>query len=101
MDQHRLPDVSSEYQKRRQVVARICDAYGGLPRLFAVPLEEGTTLPPGTVVAWGIELPDGTAITCDPAGSAFGTWGSAINAAAMIGGVQPLYLVGPEAWARA
>lgn len=100
MNQHSVPDVSSEYQKRRQTVVRITDAYGGLPRLFAVPLEDGTTLPPGTVVAWGVELPDGTAITCDPAASAFGTWGSPISAAAMLAGVQPLYL-GPEAWARA
>lgn len=98
MNQHRAPDITSEYQKRRQVVARIADAYDGLPRLFAVPVDDGTTLPAGTVAAWGIELPDGTAITCDPSGAAFGTWESPVSAAAMIAGVRPLYLVGPEAW---
>lgn len=49
----------------RQTIARIADAYGGLPRLFAVSVD--TDHPTGAVAAWGVEFPDGSAITCKPA----------------------------------
>jgi len=94
MDQHRIPDVSSEYHNHRRAIARISDEYGGLPRLFAV--QAG---PPkaGSVIAWGMEFPDGTAITYKP-GGAFGTWESPINADALLGdGSGPLYLAHPDA----
>lgn len=81
---------------QRQTIARIADAYGGLPRLFAVSLD--TDHPTGAVAAWGLELPDGSAITCKPGGGAFGSWESSINAAVLLGdGTGPVYLTGPDA----
>lgn len=75
--------MSSEYH-------RIVDEYGGLPRLFAIPRT-------GSVVAWGIEFPDGSAVTYKPGGG-FGSWESSINAAALLGdGADPLYLTRADA----
>lgn len=81
--QHRNPDVSSEYHTRGQALARIGDAYGGIPRLFAVGGEP--------VAAWGIEFPDGSAVTYKPGGG-FGTWQSPVSAAAMLGDGTLLYI---------
>lgn len=77
MSQHRDPDVSSEYHK-------ISDEYGGLPRLFAIRADPACPPRSGSVAAGGIESPNGTAITYKP-GSAFGTWQSPVNAAALLG----------------
>lgn len=88
---HRVPHVPPEPPD----IARIWEEYGGLPHVFAVPADGPRRT--GSVVAWGVELPDGTAITCDPVGSAFGTWESPISAAAMLGGTRPVYLTGPDA----
>ena len=95
MDQHRIPDVSSEYHEHRQAIARISDEYGGLPQLFAVQADGRAR--PGVVVVWGVEFPDGTAITYKP-GGAFGSWESPGNAAVLLGGgSEPLYLARPDA----
>lgn len=94
MDQHRIPDASSEYHRHRQAIARISDEHGGLPRLFAVQAEGRAR--PGVVVAWGVEFPDGTAITYKP-GGAFGSWESPVSAAVLLGdGSGPVYLVAPD-----
>lgn len=87
MNQHRVPDVSTEYHKQERDIAAVIDTYGRLPRLFAV-LDQV-----GVVAAWGIEFSGGGAVTCSPAGGAFGTWESPVNAAALLGdGSGPLYL---------
>jgi hypothetical protein len=97
MDQHRVPDVSSEYHKRRRAIAEISDENGGLPRLFAIRADPGHPPRTGSIAAWGVEFPDGTAITYKP-GGAFGTWESPVNAAALLGdGSGPIYLTAPDA----
>lgn len=90
MNQQHVPDASADDQQYRQVLTGIWEECGGLPQLFVVHADVPRRT--GSIVAWGIELPDGTAITCDPSGAAFGTWESPISAAAMLAGVRPLYL---------
>jgi hypothetical protein len=94
---HRVPDVSSEYHKKRWELARISDEYGGLPRLFAIRADNACPPRTGSVAAWGVEFPDGTAITYKP-GGAFGTWESPVSAAVLLGdGSGPLYLAFADA----
>jgi len=97
MSQRRVPDVSSEYHKQRQAIARISDEYGGLPRLFAICADPDLPARTGSVAAWGVEFPDGSAITYRP-GGAFGTWESTVNADALLGdGTGPIYLTQRDA----
>ena len=69
--------MSSEYHK-------IHDEYGGLPRMFAIRADPATLARTGSIAAWGIEFPDGTAITYKPGGG-FGSWESSVSAAALLG----------------